>query len=194
MSQHQQVMGIARHGLMIAVFLLAVATSLPGQYLTEAFSTGASLPAGGITSYLSIAADFNQNGYADIAYFPFSTSFMVDLDPAVSGVGPYTQQAYFATGWNGNVSHGTATDVNGDGVLDLILNHAGAFSIHIGNGNGTFVPAAGFIPNILIGPASQWFVMADVNHDGLPDILTGMANKRRGMGRRGCEWWRPARG
>jgi hypothetical protein len=170
MSHRQNALAVMRHGLMAAAMLLALATMVPGQYLTEAFSTAAMPPPGGVVSYFSLAADFNQNGYADIAYFPYlSPYFLVDLDPAVSGVAPYTQQAYFTGGMLGGPTQGAAIDVNGDGLLDLALVHSSAaLSIHIGNGNGTFVTAGGLMPNIV----GWWSAMADVNNDGLPDVLT----------------------
>lgn len=75
-------------------------------------------------------------------------------------------------------------DVNGDGKLDLLLAGClnptawycggytdGSLALHIGNGDGTFQPAVLFDSGG-VGPIS--IAVADLNHDGRPDVA--MAN------------------
>lgn len=170
MSHRKHALAASRYCLVVAAVLFVVASVLPAQYLTEAFNVPMQPPGGG-AGYCTIAADFNQNGYADLIYGPWNSQFfLVDLDPAVIGVGPYAQQA-FVVGGGVSASRGAAADVNGDGLLDLVFDASGFMCINIGNGNGTFIPAS---PSSLVGfPIynSQWLAMADVNNDGPLDLL-----------------------
>ncbi len=70
-----------------------------------------------------------------------------------------------------------AADLNGDKNLDLVVADAGAEGttppvagsvlVYLGNGNGTFQT-----PKVLDAPAyPQSVAIADVNHDGIPDIV-----------------------
>ena len=59
-----------------------------------------------------------------------------------------------------------AADLNGDGKLDLAVTSFGEpLEVFLGNGDGTFAPAKLVIQN-LTNPA-----VADLNHDGRPDVV-----------------------
>lgn len=70
------------------------------------------------------------------------------------------------------------TDVNGDGNPDLVLTnycgdnycHESSVALLLGNGNGTFRPAVTYTLSTGSSGATS-VVAADLNHDGLPDLL-----------------------
>ena len=59
-----------------------------------------------------------------------------------------------------------ATDLNGDGRLDLLAS-VGGVSVLLGNGDGTFQPAVVYDPGLGLEVASA---VEDVNGDGKPDV------------------------
>ena len=73
-----------------------------------------------------------------------------------------------------------ATDLNGDGVVDLVvageITEGDAFGIGVcfGNGDGTFQPAVPYYASTLTG-FTGGLVMGDFNGDGIPDaVITGL--------------------
>jgi hypothetical protein len=63
-------------------------------------------------------------------------------------------------------------DLNQDGQADLITANPGdpAIAVLLGNGNGTFQPFSKYLANT--GNQPSGLVVADVNGDGKPDVLT----------------------
>lgn len=74
---------------------------------------------------------------------------------------------------NGNMTSPRFADLNGDGVLDLVLNHYWNHSIavFINKGNGIFNPATEYGN----GPYPLITRLADINSDGILDIVTANA-------------------
>ena len=67
-----------------------------------------------------------------------------------------------------------SADFNGDGKQDLLATGdaaVGRVSIRLGNGAGSFTPAA--VPEIAVGTGSYLIKVADFNSDGKPDFATG---------------------
>jgi hypothetical protein len=58
-------------------------------------------------------------------------------------------------------------DFNGDGFLDLAVVNAGAVSILLGNGDGTFQPP------VSLPVAGNHLVVGDFESDGIPDLAVG---------------------
>jgi FG-GAP-like repeat len=101
---------------------------------------------GAIKGLLGVA-DFNEDGKADVAYPLASTQIHHDFS---------TDVLIFLGDGTGNLVQGTtvtseeephtvvATDLNGDGHVDLAVSNrtSGTVTIHLGNGTGTFTKVA----------------------------------------------------
>lgn len=112
------------------------------------------------------SGDVNGDGFMDIV-----TSADFNNAPARvhlgNGNGTFAASvALAASGLSGAVKF---ADVNGDSLLDVVLNNgtAGTVSVFIGNGNGTFTTATTFQTGS--NPAS--LDTADLNGDGFIDII-----------------------
>ena len=127
----------------------------------------ASPPVGGFSGIA--AGDINNDGWTDLvltnAETPIYTNVFVLLNNEKGGFtqvptnfGEFTQQPVLA-------------DLNNDGNLDLILCSSGGTGaiVYSGNGTGAFTSEV-----FLTGPygANGFNVVADVNGDGIPDVLT----------------------
>jgi hypothetical protein len=71
-----------------------------------------------------------------------------------------------------------ATDVNGDGKPDLICANSGdgTLTVLTNNGSGGFGFPATLVVGSIVSPYPQFVAMADVNGDGLPDLVSANYN------------------
>jgi Bacterial Ig-like domain (group 3)/FG-GAP-like repeat len=126
-----------------------------------------------------VVADFNNDGKDDIAYavasaVPGSTLF--DLHVALgNGDGTFTPQATPAASQIGEFL--TAGDTNADNMADVVaatITEPGgglignSLFVLLGNGDGTFQAPVAYTSDIPSDPH-----LADVNGDGIPDIIAG---------------------
>jgi hypothetical protein len=117
-----------------------------------------------------IVGDLNGDHKLDIVTVTGLANSVVVL--MGNGNGTFQPPASYPIGDLG--SGAVIADLNGDGVPDLaVANHAsfstpGTISVFNGNGDGTFQPAVQYNPT----SQANWALgVADVNHDGLPDLI-----------------------
>jgi hypothetical protein len=110
-----------------------------------------------------VAADFNNDGYLDLA-----TAYAANYSEVIylyqPSLGCYTQSASFTTA---SYPAGLiVADFNSDGNLDIEFPTSGTNGVNVllGHGDGTFTMASQAISNL-----SALFA-ADFNRDGIPDI------------------------
>ena len=116
-------------------------------------------------------ADFDGNGTADLAW-SYDAQAAVNLEVFL-GTGIDTElfepSIRYVTGGDRSESL-VASDINQDGVLDLLVSNRGSNDISVmpGHGNGTFMVG----PNVpaYLGPRS--IATSDFNQDGKPDFAT----------------------
>jgi FG-GAP-like repeat len=123
------------------------------------------------------AGDFNNDGKLDIAAATAILEGCCDLNTGVVtllGNGDGTFQPYrLVAGLGGTVLSVPpailTADVNGDGRLDLLqAGTSDGVAVALGNGDGTFAPAAYYL-----GEAdTNWISLADVDGDGYTDVVT----------------------
>src|SRR5437016_12351965 len=65
----------------------------------------------------------------------------------------------------------TPVDLDGDGELDMVVTGPQGLYFFYGRGDGTFEPST-VIPMLTVG----WTIAADMNGDGLPDMIAGQGN------------------
>jgi hypothetical protein len=160
---------------------LVVANGTNGSY--RAFST-VSLP--GVFPTGLVAGDFNRDGILDLAVVNTCGS-QTPCFPQAAPLGPGSVTILLGNGDGtfsvspaqlvaGNIPYAiAAADLNGDGILDLVVANStsNTLSVFLGNGDGTFI-AATASPATGNGPMA--LAIADFNNDGFLDIAVANSN------------------
>jgi hypothetical protein len=143
-------------------------------------------PSGGWDASSVVIADVNGDGKPDLLVANAECTITNGCTPSTVGVllgngnGTFLRAQLYRTG--GLVAHDlTVADLNGDGILDIAVANecayasqcgvgiTGSVSLLVGNGDGTFRLASRY------RSGGYWVAdhvaVADVNGDGLPDLL-----------------------
>ena len=136
------------------------------------FTPTAVSPATGVTPYAITAADFNGDGFMDLAVATYGTCVNgACSNGSVSvllgkGDGTFTAAASPSTGIGPDSI--VAADFNGDGIPDLAVanSYSDTVTILLGDGKGGFTPA----PTLATGNEPLSVAVGDFNGDGIPDL------------------------
>jgi len=122
----------------------------------------------GLDMYAVATGDFNQDSRTDIIVVGHGVNGASQnaLRLTNQGNNSFTE-TYFQIGTGAIVDVG-ATDLNFDGILDLITTNVQGVSVSFGNGNGTFAPPVKYLNNIPSGSIA----LGDFNNDAQTDIAS----------------------
>jgi hypothetical protein len=164
--------------------LMLVPATASAQVGPTSFGPVAFYGSGNFNTISVAAGDLNNDGFPDlVAVSQCYSSNPLDCHTGISvlinnGDGTFKP----ATTYKGDGTNGfrvAIADVNGDGILDLVIlnsNNPTTISVMVGAGDGTFgAPVSYLLPtSSTYVPAAM--AVADVNGDGKPDVVVALGN------------------
>lgn len=160
----------------------AATGTMSNQFPTSNTMTGVSISGEGTSSYTGfkfVTGDFDNDGKIDFAQMGTraSSSMTVFQNNTTAGA-PLTSSGFSSATTltldaNSTTVYPYATDINNDGLLDILVSRTNGFTIFVNTSSGvgnfsfsksTFTPS----PTYYCGKS----VLADLDKDGLPDIAS----------------------
>jgi hypothetical protein len=136
----------------------------------------------GMQTQAVAAGDFNSDGRVDLVVTLNTLQLSLALLTG-TGTGTFNAPTFFPNTSGFDSPAIVATDLNGDGRLDLVVMHniacftapcrsARSITILLGNGNGTFQTPS----EVDVGTGPSSMAVVDLNRDGIKDVAIGGGN------------------
>jgi hypothetical protein len=154
---------------------------------------GSLIPTGGGRNFFSACTDYNDDGIMDLFIGSLSHAYdneSVDKSSILTG-SKETYPPYFirteylsdatSESWNQGDKRGVWTDYNLDGRIDLLVDNSGfppysRLVMFEQDESRAFVNVGGQLGIDIVNPTGT--ITVDINHDGLPDLITSQNNIR----------------